>query len=348
MARYTEKLDAIAGIETEGLARLLERAAFVFLLLMAAAAPHSIAATQTAWLLGLVCTVVRLFLRPRPVLRFGWLEATLGAFVAWSVVSAVFSYEPAISLDKLRGVGLFVILYFAVYNLRSLRAVRLAAFVLIASAMVNVVWTPLERIIGRGVEIHGVRPDGPLGEAGMTNGDTILKVNGRRVGSPEEVVSLVGSADTAAVTFHRPDADKTVTVRRADLINSANAAEALGIESWKKSRKWRAKGFYGHFTTYSEVLQLIGSLVLGLLIAAYLAWRRETERGIARRQMVIFAACFGLISLAMLLSGTRASQLGLMISGFAIVAAVGSRRFVIAMIAMAVPVGIAGYAVLQQ
>ena len=56
MTRFLEKLDSLAVIETENkTARLLERIAFVFLVIMVLAMPHSIAATQTAWLIGMLC-----------------------------------------------------------------------------------------------------------------------------------------------------------------------------------------------------------------------------------------------------------------------------------------------------
>jgi hypothetical protein len=48
MDGFLAKLDSLAAIETENkTARLLERVAFVFLVLMTVSLPHSIAATQT-------------------------------------------------------------------------------------------------------------------------------------------------------------------------------------------------------------------------------------------------------------------------------------------------------------
>src|SRR5688572_20122194 len=44
----------------------LDRAVVVCLFLFAAAAPHSIAGTQTAWLLAAAFSVARYFVRPRP------------------------------------------------------------------------------------------------------------------------------------------------------------------------------------------------------------------------------------------------------------------------------------------
>src|SRR6476659_9931356 len=107
MTAFFERLDDLAGINSPGFAASwLERIAFVFLILMVLTAPHSIAASQSSWLLGLVATALRFTLKPRPTFRFTALHLSLVAMFLWAVVSSAFSYEPAISLDKLRGVGL--------------------------------------------------------------------------------------------------------------------------------------------------------------------------------------------------------------------------------------------------
>lgn len=356
-------LDNLAAINTENiLARTLERGAFVFLILMVVSAPHSIAATQIAWLTGMLMWVIRFAFKPRPQFGRTALHLALLAFFGWTVLSSIFSYDPAVSLDKLRGAGLFMIFFFAAANLRSQRAVVFMALALIASAMVNVVWTPLERLIGRGVEIHGVMPNGPLARAGLSDGDTLLRINGERLSSPEELVAAIDRGETVEIRYHRPDVERTATLRRADLLSGQTALEKLGIAAWHKNRKWRAAGFYGHFTTYSEVLQLIGSLILGLVLAGLFTLTQTPEEGyskgkrlyaamtnfLAQKRLILLAACLPLIFLALLLSGTRASQLGLMASAFTMVAALGSRRIFLAMLVAAIPVGVIGYYALLQ
>ncbi|HSI88502.1 MAG TPA: O-antigen ligase family protein, partial [Pyrinomonadaceae bacterium] len=320
---------------------------------MAAAAPHSIAVSQTFWLLGITLLAARLAVGPRPRLRFSAIDGVLIAFVAWSVLSAALSYEPAISLDKLRSVGLFLVFYLARGAIASPRGARLVLYVLIISCMVNVIWTPLERIIGRGVEVHGIITEGPLGRNGMLDGDTILRVNGSRVGSAEELIAALQESPSAEIVYHRPDADKRFQISAADLAPGASPVERLGIGSWQPNRVWRAKGFYGHFTTYSEVLQLIASLVLGLGLAGAAAWKSSRPRADVTSisptlRIAVFAGAFLLISVALLLSGTRASQLGLLVSGIVMVATLGSRKMLIAMLLAAIPVAAAGYFALQQ
>lgn len=54
MQKFLDWIDRLAETDRENkLARRLERIAFVFLVLMVLSAPHSIAATQTAWITGM-------------------------------------------------------------------------------------------------------------------------------------------------------------------------------------------------------------------------------------------------------------------------------------------------------
>ncbi len=69
MQKILERLDELAGIETKNnFAEWLERIAFTFLILTVLSAPHSIAATQIAWLSGMLFWTIRLFIKPRPKL----------------------------------------------------------------------------------------------------------------------------------------------------------------------------------------------------------------------------------------------------------------------------------------
>jgi hypothetical protein len=75
-------LDKIAEIEREHLLpRWLERITFIFLILMIFSAPHSIAATQIAWLSGMFLWMIRLFIKPRRKLLKTPLDIALTATV---------------------------------------------------------------------------------------------------------------------------------------------------------------------------------------------------------------------------------------------------------------------------
>ncbi len=340
MQKFLRWLDEIAGIETEnGFAKLLERVVFTFLILMILSAPHSIAATQISWLSGMFLWMIRLFIKPRPTFVKTPLDFALWAFFAWSAISSVFSYDPATSIDRLRNVALFLIFYFVINNFKTVRAVRFLASALIFSCMVNVLWTPLERIFGRGVEIHGLSANSPLAKARLEEGDTLLEANGKKLKTPDDLIGFVEQNEITNVKFYRPDFYFIVEVKQADLLNGANTFEKLGITGWKKSRNWRSAGFYGHYTTYAEVLQLIAALVFGLFIALD---KKHSRRG------AILLLCLLAMTFALILTVTRASQLGFLAAAFAIVFINGSRKMLLALALIALPLGIVALIFVQQ
>lgn len=335
-------IDGLAETTAEnGLAQFLDRLAFVFLAVMVVCSPHSIAATQSAWLIGMLAWIIRLFVRPRPTVRVGAVGVALIALFAWTAVSAVFSYEPAVSIDKLRAVAVFLIFIYVFNVTKNRRSLYFLAFALIGSCMISVAWTPVQKLIGRGVEVYGVVPAGPLALHGIVDGDVIVRVNGRKVREPEDVILELQNNDSVALEMNRLDAVFSIRLSKADMQTCCTAIERLGFISWKRDRGFRAAGFYGHFTTYAEVLQLIGALTFGLLIAGFML---KTER----RWLVSLALCFGGIAFALLLTVTRASQLALVVSSMSIVVLGASRKFIIAATVIAIPVVAIGLYVLQQ
>lgn len=337
-------IDGLSEANTDkGIAKFLDRVAFAFLLLMVLFAPHSIAVTQGAWLIGMLAWVIRLFIKPRPKFRAGLVGIGLIAFFVWSTISALLSYEPLISLDKLRAVSVLLIFFFVFNLVKNARAVHFLAFAMVSSCMVNVAWTPLQKLIGRGVEVHGVTPGGPLARLGIIDGDVIVRANRVKVGSPADVLEQFQDRDTVALEMNRLDAVFVVELRKDPMIASGSGSdeEKLGFASWEHDSGFRASGFYGHYTTYAEVLQLIGALVFGLFIAC-LATKTN------RRLLAVLGIFLLGIAFALLLTVTRASQLAFIISSFAIVLIGASRKVAVATLAVAIPAAIAGLYVLQQ
>jgi O-antigen ligase len=219
--------------------------------------------------------------------------------------------------------------------------------------MVNVVYTLAERAVGRGVKVEGVSANSPLANAvfralngqtarGIQSGDILLEVDGRKLHAPEELLAALSQADSspARIKIYRAEWTGIYETPRGALLDGATTVERLGIVSWSRGRDWRASGFYGHYVTYAEVLQLIASLAFGLLIAL--------ERKRSKAGALLFVAIIGL-GLALLLTVTRASQLGFLISASVIVlVGVRSRRTVLLLAACALPLVLAGLFVLQQ
>jgi hypothetical protein len=330
---------------------VLERAVIGCLILIALFAPHSIAVTQTAWLLGLVFWVTRFAVYPRPGLLRSPVDYALLGFFVLSGISGIFSYSPFVSIGKMRAASLFTIVYLVSQNVRSLRLVRLLALTLIGSCMINVLLTAGQLAIGKGVKVEGVTAASPLAKAvfhtrtenkptPIVNGDTIWQVDGQPVGTPEELATALASGPSPAkVRIYRVEWMPELEVPRAQLLPGTNSLDQLGISGWSRGRDWRATGFYNHWVTYSEVLQLIASLALGILLALK---QKKTLTG-----ALLLLAIAGLI-FALGMTVTRASWIGFAISAVAMLLLSVSRRTILIVAACALPLVLASVLLLQQ
>ncbi|MGB9179482.1 MAG: O-antigen ligase family protein, partial [Pyrinomonadaceae bacterium] len=333
------------GAEREGtFATQLQRALLVFLFLMALCAPHSIAATQIAWSFALLFWMIRLVMRPRPALLRTPVDVPMILFFLLTLVSAIFSYDPDVSIPLLRGALLFTIAYLFAQNINSRRVLRLLALLLLASCMINVCYTLGQRIVGRGVKVEGVAESSPLYAGGIRSGDTLLEVEGRPLSRLRDLYDEVARDDATKdvpvhVQVYRYEWVGILDVPRDKLLEGETVTARLGVESWSRGRDWRATGFYNHWTTYSEALQLIASLAVGLFIALK---RKLTWKG-----ALLLAVILGQ-SAALLLTVTRASWLAFLVSIFVIVLVGASRKTVLLALACAVVLVPAALFVLQQ
>jgi hypothetical protein len=232
----------------------------------------------------------------------------------------------------MRAAGLFTIVYLVSQNVGSLRLVRLLALTLIGSCMINVALTAGQLAIGKGVKVQGVKPESPLAKAvfhtrtvmqptPIVNGDTIWEVDGRPVGTPEELAAALASGPTVAkVRIYRVEWTPELELPRAQLLPGTNALDQLGISGWSRGRDWRATGFYNHWVTYAEVLQLIASLALGIFLAL------KQKRSLTGALLVLAVA--GLV-FALAMTVTRASWIGFAISALAMLLLTSSRRTIL-------------------
>ena len=322
--------------------------ACIFLIVLFA--PHSIAATQTAWLLGMVLWAVRFAFNPRPKLFRTPVDYVLLGFFILSGVSSVFSYVPVVSIGKMRAASLFTIVYLVAQNVPALRVVRVLALTLIASCMINVLWTAGQLAVGRGVKVHGVKVESPLAQAlyhtrtettptPIKDGDIVWEVDGQRVNTPDELATALASGTPEAkVRIYRVEWMPELFVPRK-LLSGSTSLEQLGITDWSRGRDWRATGFYGHWTTYAEVLQLIASLALGL----FLALRSK----LSRTGALLLLAVGGLV-FALAMTVTRGSWIGFAVSAALMLLLTASRRTILIGLACAIPLVLAGVFLLQQ
>ena len=322
-------------------AQVLDAAIVVFLFLFAISAPYSIAATQAAWLIGMLLWLMRFAFRPRLKLYKTPIDYFLLGFFILSGLSALLSYEPMVSFGKLRAASLFTIVYLFAENVHSLRLVRLLALTLVGSCMINVFYTAGERLVGQGVKVYGVSENSPLYKVGVRDGDTLLQVDGAKLREPQDLLNSLSRADPqqAVVSVYRQELRFKLSVPRGSLLPGNNVLEQLGLQNWSRGRDWRAAGFYGHYISYSEVLQLIIALTLGLFVSL------PNKRSLATA-LLLFALtgmCF-----ALMLTVTRASWLGCGVSSIIILLLAVQRRTMIIIGLLAMPLILAGLFVLQQ
>ena len=329
----------------------LDRAIIGCLFLIALFAPHSIAATQAAWLLGMVLWATRLAVYPRPKLFRSPVDYVLLGFFVLSGVSAVFSYNPIMSIGKMRAASLFTIVYLVSQNVRSWREVRLLALTLIASCMINVFLTAGEVAIGKGVKVQGVSSSSPLTQAvfrtrtvtqptPIVNGDTIWQIDGKPVDSPQDVAAaLAAGTSPAKVSIYRVEWMPVLEIPRGQLLPGTSALEQLGISDWSRGRDWRATGFYNHWVTYAEVLQLIASLALGIFLTL------KTKKNLTG--VLLLFAVAGLV-FALAATVTRASWIGFAVSVVVMLLLTSSRRTILIAGACAIPLVLASVVLLQQ
>lgn len=328
----------------------LEHAIVICIVVIAIFAPHSIALTQVGWLVGLTLWVIRLSLYPRPKLFRSPLDYALLGFFILSGISGLVSYSPLVSIGKMRAASLFTLVFLVSQNVRSLRVVRWLALTLIASCVVNVLWTAGQLAIGKGVKVQGVSAQSPLAKAvfrtrtvnketPIVDGDTIWQIDGQKIRSPEELAAALASGTAPAkVRIYRVEWMPELEIPR-ELLQGTNASQQLGIGGWSRGRDWRATGFFNHWVTYSEVLQLIASLALGVFLAL------KQKRSLTGLLLVL--AVLGFV-FALGMTVTRASWIGFALSAAVMLLLTSSRRTLLIVSVCALPLVLASAVYLQQ
>lgn len=320
---------------------ILDRALAASLFLLALAAPVSIAGTQIAWSFGLLFWILRALL-VRPKFSKSGFDLAILAFVGLSILSSVFSYEPAVSMEKLVGVSLVTIVYLVAQNIREAKTVRWLTVILLASAAFSAVWVIGNFIVGKNMKVGRLAVDSPLRSAGVEDGDTVVSVNGRRVNVPEDLAGLVDFAqtDVAGLLVYRQDWFFELPLQVASIPEAPTAAERFGIVEFAPSRDLRATGFFNHYTTYAEAIQLILSITFALLVVL--------PGGLFSRNRLILAGVVGAFSIALFLTLTRGSWAGFAMSAALIVLIGASRRTVVICAVITVPLVLGGLVYLQQ
>jgi hypothetical protein len=276
------------------------------LVMYALFAPHSIAVTQGVYLLGFLAWGVELLaLRKFPQTRTP-LDLAFFCFFACCIVSSFFSYEFLVSLKGLKSPAFFFAFYFVSHTIKSLRFAKLLAFALIGSCLINVVYSAGQIAIGRGLRIDSIKAEGAFDREGLEVGDVIIEADDEKVKTLDDLLRIADSnRGRIQIKFQRNEAIGETTVSRKAIRKSGEEGlERLGITT-SPGRSFRISGFYSHYETYAEVLQLIAALAVGLFIAYP---KKKSLPGLFLGASVL------LITATLILTSTRAALVGLSVA----------------------------------
>jgi hypothetical protein len=283
-------------------------------------APVSIAITQSASLLGLVAWCIRLASRREFRLARTPIDVAILGFFACCVVSSFLSYDLLVSVKGLKSPAFFFAFYLVSNNVRSSRLAKFLAFALVGACLITVANSAGQLAVGRGIRIDSLSEDSPLANRGLLVGDVILEADDQRVNTAADLEAIVVSGRGGLrLKYQRTEAVTSTTVRRQKVKQALTSGAGLGMTT-SPGRTFRVSGFYSHYETYAEVLQLIAALAVGM----FLAFPRKRS-GLA----VFLALSILLLSAALVMTATRAALAGLGIAVLAMALASAHRRAIL-------------------
>lgn len=293
--------------------RLGERTAIVGFFLYSIFAPHSIAAGEISLAIVGAGWLVRTIAGKRTGFWRTRFDLPIWLLFFWTVASSLLSAEPRISLAKLQSTCV-VFLFYLTQAIVTRRTAILLVAVMILSAAAGTVYSGYDLIRGRGVLIESISPDSLLHGLNLHAGDAIWRVNGRRihsVGALDDAIRNSAQGTSLSLSI----ISQGEHIERPGLVvndKSKHSASPSGITGSKPTHRFRASGWTRHYETYSEILQILAQLALGLAIANYKNHRFNFRLKLA-------AAAFALIALGIALTAMRtvliASAIGLCVIG---------------------------------
>jgi hypothetical protein len=305
------------------------RALFLATALFALAVPHSIAAAHIALGIAFIAWVARdlasrhLHLSRTPV------DVPLICFAALTIISAVLSVEPQVSIPRLRSLLLFFVLYLIASNLNR-RAVPVMLTLLIASGLIGVGFSLAEKTAGRGMIVTSLQQDSPLADSDLRPGDAIWMIGRHRVSSLDTANAIIQASRTGdRLTIEALHAGDPLPVVLDVTDPLKFRSNPLGITVDGRTRRFRVSGFSRHFLTYAEQMQILVLLVLGFIIAALILHR-------GRGQVLLLALTGLLFTAALILTGSRAAIASFLATLVVVLIASIGRRGVLAGVALVV------------
>ena len=299
--------NASSGIpQREQWSRLGQRTALVGFFLYSAFAPHSIAAAEISLAIVGAGWLIRTIASNKTGLRHTRFDLPVWLFFLWTVASSLLSQEPRISVAKIQSACVFLLFYLTLAIITKKTAVLFVA-VMILSGSVGTLYSVYDLVRGRGVLVESVSPENPF-QSHLRAGDAVWRVAGQRVYSVKDIddvirksptgTSLVVSIISQGEHIEYPGLVVTDAMKRRP--------SPSGIVGSVPTHRFRASGWTRHYETYSEILQILAQLALGLLVANYKNHRLNFRVKLA-------AAAFALLALGIALTAMRTALVALAI-----------------------------------
>jgi hypothetical protein len=250
------------------------------------------------------------------------MDIALFGFFACCVISSFLSYDLLVSIKGLKSPAFFFAFYFVSNRVRTVRFASFLAVAIVLSCLVNVVYSAVTVAVGRGLQIESITADSAFANEAIAVGDTIIEADDQAVNSPEDLLRIIESQrGRLRLKLQRKEALVEASIPRQAIKDSGGVGfERLGITT-SPGRHFRITGFYSHYETYAEVLQLIGALAVGLLMAI-----PSKKSGLA----LFLTVAIPLITAALIFTSTRAALIGLALSVAVMAIAHSGRRILIA------------------
>lgn len=281
-------------------------------MLYAIFAPHSIAGAEIGLLfVGIGLLIRTLWLRSTGIRRTV-MDVPILLFAAWTILSALLSTEPRISLPKLQS-ACVLFLFYLTQAIITRRTAMLLAVLMIVSGVAGALWSAVEIGRGRGVVIAEMSADSPFRTLPLGAGDAVWRVGARHISSVAEIDEIMRNSPAGTMLSVSAIKDGEHAEWPGFVVTDETKARPSpsGITGAGRTHRFRASGWTRHYETFSETLQILAQLALGLALAN---WQQRSPRW--RVTLALLAT--GVLALGIVLTAMRTVMVALAVGAIVI------------------------------
>lgn len=289
-----------------------ERLALTGFALYSIFAPHSIAGAEIGLLLVAVGWLARTIQERRTGVRRSVMDLPIFLFAGWTVLSAIFSAEPRISLAKLQSVCVLFLFYLA-QAIITRRTALLLVVLMIVSGAAGALWSVVETARGRGVVIGEMAAESPFRTLQLGAGDAVWRVGERRISTVAEIDEIIRRSQAGTMLSVSVIKDGEHAEWPGFVITDEIKARPSpsGLTGAGPTHRFRASGWTRHYETFSETLQILAQLALCLALA-------NLKSGRSRWRFTLALLATGVLALGIALTAMRTVMVALALGALVI------------------------------